>query len=64
MQCVPRDTPEYKEGHEAYHNDAGEYDCPYEIGDPKRTGWYTGWFDARIQIKFKELFEKHGVTYP
>ena len=60
---VPRNTKEYREGCRLYDSDS-DSDCPYGIGDNRRTGWFTGWLDRRTQRRLGEVFKNHGMSFP
>lgn len=37
---------------------------PYERGDDRRSAWYAGWYDARVQMTLGHIFEKYGIEFP
>lgn len=59
-----RDTPEYAEGVAAFAESVAEDDCPHPIGEPKRAGWYRGWFDSRVQRNIGPALKKWGLAFP
>lgn len=46
-------TKPYQEGRVAWLEGEPE-DCPYPIGNPSRTNWFTGWLDAKFEAKYPE----------
>lgn len=44
-------TKPYQEGRKAWLDGKSE-NCPYPIGNPNRTNWYTGWLDAKYEAKY------------
>lgn len=64
VKDVSRDTPQYRRGVADFQAGKDEEDCPYAHNHPSRTGWLTGWYDARMQAKFGALFAKYGLKWP
>lgn len=61
---VPRDTPQYKEGLRSFGIVRDVDDGPYPAGHGKRTGWMTGYLDARTKFRLGHIFHKYGLPYP
>jgi ribosome modulation factor len=61
---VSRDTMQCKQGERAHSVGMEKTSCPYHIGDNRRTGWLTGWYDSFVRHRFRDLFARYGATYP
>lgn len=60
----PELTQEYAEGVNDFNNGAGEFDCPYPIGEPRRTFWYNGWYTCRTAKRMGPIFQRLGIKWP
>ncbi len=52
-------NPHFREGQLAFHAGVSHDDCPAEKGN--RTSWFTGWFNARINHRLGDIFNRFGV---
>jgi hypothetical protein len=64
-----REGTAYTEGLRAFESGCEESDCPYSTSQGGGTGrdrvrWFTGYFDRRVQVKFRDLFSRFGMTHP
>jgi hypothetical protein len=44
--AISRQFPEFAEGAKAHRADVPLDECPYEIGDPRRGHWESGWLET------------------
>lgn len=63
-ETVREDTPEFREGKEAWRRGATEGECPYPIGDNRRASWFGGYFTARTRAKVLPVLRRYGEDWP
>lgn len=61
---MPRDSQECRDGEQAYRDGVRVNDCPYPIGDDRRSEWMTGWYDERTFDRLGHIFKRWGLTWP
>ena len=59
-----RKTEVYRQGRADYDAGVDIEQCPYPIGDLRRTGWCTGWLDRRTWDRVGPILEKYGMSWP
>lgn len=64
FEPVPRGTKECREGERAFEVGVDQSQCPYQIGNGKRVGWLTGWYDRRMNARLGHIFRKYSLAFP
>jgi len=60
---IPRNTPQARKGLRAFRAGEPEAACPYPSSHNRRTGWFAGYLDGRVEEKIGPMLAEHGIEY-